>query len=208
MTNEEFIKSVSLEGEIWRDVVGYEGIYMVSNLGRVATLSHSVSFLSVCNGVEVEKTFNAKQCLRKPHIGKHGYVEYILRDSKRIRLFKVHRLVAEAFIPNPQKLPAIDHIDRDKQNNCVSNLRWCNQSLNMQNPLTKAVMSDVKSKPVVCIYPDNKTKTFKSAYIARFDGFDPSSITKVCKNKKSSHKGCRWMYLSNYETQANMSKNS
>jgi hypothetical protein len=73
-------------------------------------------------------------------------------------MVKLHRLVAEAFLENPQKLPAVDHIDRNKQNNFVSNLQWCNQSLNMQNPLTKAVMSDVKSKPVVCIYPDNKTK--------------------------------------------------
>lgn len=201
MTNQEFIESIALEGEEWRDVVGYDYEYKISSFGRLVSLYKR----------KVAK--NGSVLIRKPKILKPytnslGYNVTSLQKGGRQKMVKLHRLVAEAFLKNPQNLPAIDHIDRNKQNNCVSNLRWCNQSLNMQNPLTKAVMSDAKSKPVICIYPDNKTKTFKSAYVARFDGFDPSSITKVCKNKKSTHKGCRWMYLSDYETQSAMSKNS
>ena len=201
MTNQEFIESIALEGEEWRDVVGFDYEYKISSFGRLVSLYKR----------KVAK--NGSVLIRKPKILKPytnslGYNVTSLQKDGRQKMVKLHRLVAEAFLKNPQKLPAIDHIDRNKQNNCVSNLRWCNQSLNMQNPLTKAVMSDAKSKPVICIYPDNKTKTFKSAYVARFDGFDPSSITKVCKNKKSTHKGCRWMYLSDYETQSAMSKNS
>lgn len=193
MTNEEFIKSVSLEGEEWRDVVGYDYEYKISSFGRLASL-HKRKVAK--NG----SSLNRKPKILKPYTNSLGYNVTSLQKGGRQKTVKLHRLVAEAFWENPQNLPSIDHIDRNKQNNCVSNLRWCNQSLNMQNPLTKAVMSDVKSKPVICIYPDNKTKTFKSAYVARFNGFDPSSITKVCKNKKSTHKGCRWMYLSDYET--------
>lgn len=74
MTNQEFIESISLPNEEWRDVVGFEGYYVVSNLGRIATLSHTVSFTSIYDGVEVKKTFNAKQCLRKLRRGKHGYM--------------------------------------------------------------------------------------------------------------------------------------
>lgn len=201
MTNQEFIESIALEGEEWREVVGYDYEYKISSFGRLVSLHKR------------KVTKNGSILIRKPKILKPytnslGYNVTSLQKGGLQKMVKLHRLVAEAFLENPQNLPAIDHIDRNKQNNCVSNLQWCNQSLNMQNPLTKAVMSDAKSKPVVCIYPNNKTKTFKSAYVARFDGFDPSSITKVCKNKKSTHKGCRWMYLSDYETQSVMSKNS
>jgi hypothetical protein len=201
MTNQEFIESISLPNEEWRDVFGYDYEYKISSFGRLVSLYKR----------KVAK--NGSILIRKPKILKPytnslGYNVTSLQKGGRQKMVKLHRLVAEAFLENPQNFPAIDHIDRDKQNNCVSNLQWCNQSLNMQNPLTKAVMSDVKSKPVVCIYPDNKTKNFKSAYVARFDGFDPSSITKVCKNKKSTHKGCRWMYLSDYEKSINKSKNA
>ena len=201
MTNQEFIESIALEGEEWREVVGYDYEYKISSFGRLVSL-HKRKVTK--NGSILIR--NPK--ILKPYTNSLGYNVTSLQKGGLQKMVKLHRLVAEAFLENPQNLPAIDHIDRNKQNNCVSNLQWCNQSLNMQNPLTKAVMSDAKSKPVVCIYPDNKTKTFKSAYVARFDGFDPSSITKVCKNKKSTHKGCRWMYLSDYEPQSVMSKNS
>ena len=201
MTNQEFIESITLEGEEWREVVGYDYEYKISSFGRLVSL-HKRKVAK--NGSILIR----KPKILKPYTNSLGYNVTSLQKGGLQKMVKLHRLVAEAFLENPQNLPAIDHIDRNKQNNCVSNLQWCNQSLNMQNPLTKAVMSDAKSKPVVCIYPDNKTKNFKSAYVARFDGFDPSSITKVCKNKKSTHKGCRWMYLSDYETQSVMSKNS
>lgn len=201
MTNQEFIESISLPNEEWRDVVGYDYEYKISSFGRLVSL-HKRKVAK--NG----SIFIRKPKILKPYTNSLGYNVTSLQKGGRQKMVKLHRLVAEAFLENPQNLPAIDHKDRNKQNNCVSNLQWCNQSLNMQNPLTKAVMSDVKSKPVVCIYPDNKTKNFKSAYIARFDGFDPSSITKVCKNKKSTYKGCRWMYLSDYEKSINKSKNS
>lgn len=201
MTNQEFIESISLPNEEWRDVFGYDYEYKISSFGRLVSLHKR-------KVAKNDSILIRKPKILKPYTNSLGYNVTSLQKGGRQKMVKLHRLVAEAFLENPQNLPVIDHIDRNKQNNCVSNLQWCNQSLNMQNPLTKAVMSDAKSKPVVCIYPDNKTKNFKSAYVARFDGFDPSSITKVCKNKKSTHKGCRWMYLSDYETQPVMSKNS
>lgn len=217
MTNEEFIKSVSLEGEIWKDVVGYEGFYMVSNLGRIATLSHTVSFTSVYNGVEVQKTFHAKQCLRKLHIGKHGYVECTLRDSKRTRLYKVHRIVAEAFIPNPKKLTSVNHKDENKTNNSVSNLEWCTCSYNSnygtRNERIKSSISNAHKrglynnayqtscKPIVGISLNDKTIVFfeKSAQLKE-RGFERHLVSLCCRNLKESYKGYKWMFLPDYET--------
>lgn len=225
MTNEEFIKSVSLEGEIWKDVVGYEGYYVVSNFGRIATLSHTVSFTSVYNGVEVKKTFNAKQCLRKLHRGKYGYMECTLRDGKRIKLMKVHRIVAEAFIPNPQSLPSINHKDEDKTNNKVENLEWCtclyNDNYGTRNKRLKKSVSNAhknglydnsyqtRCKPIVGIsLLDNTTIFFEKSSDLAKQGFERHLVSKCCRNLRKDYKGYKWMFLSDYETLINMSKNS
>lgn len=91
--------------EKWVDIKNYEGLYQISNLGRVK---------SVLNDI-----------IMKPKLEKNGYYRVGIRKNKIIKTFAVHRLVAEAFIPNPDNLPQIDHIDRDKYNNSVTNLRWC-----------------------------------------------------------------------------------
>lgn len=103
---------VNLEGEIWRDVVGYEGMYKVSNKGRVASLRKG--------------DFR----LLHPHITKFGYCRVVLKTRPTCKMVFVHRLVAESFIPNPNALEFINHKDENGTNNLVENLEWCTTRYN------------------------------------------------------------------------------
>lgn len=110
--------------EEWRPVVEYEGFYEISNYGRVKSLSR----ISVNkNGIKQL----LKEKIRKPTHGKHGYLTLHLNKDNKVRQFYIHRLVAEAFIPNPDSLPFINHKDENKQNNHVSNLEWCTPVYNV-----------------------------------------------------------------------------
>jgi len=94
--------------EIWKDIDGYKGAYQVSNLGSIRNVKSGR--------------------ILKGSVNSYGYQRVSFSDGGR---FKVHRLVATAFIANPNSLPAVDHIDEDKTNNKVSNLRWCTPEQNL-----------------------------------------------------------------------------
>ena len=97
--------------EIWKDVKGYESLYQVSNLGRIR---------SIKNGIKIKKQYE------RPN----GYMQVCLCQNGKITTYKTHRLVAEAFIPNINNLPEVNHKDENKINNCVDNLEWCTSSYN------------------------------------------------------------------------------
>lgn len=213
MNNKEFIESITLEGEEWRDVVGYEGLYMVSSLGRIVSLSRPYNN----NGGITYTKFR----ILSPRLNSGGYYQVALSVNGNRVQPHIHKLVAEAFIPNPNNYPQADHIDCNKLNNRVNNLRWCNQSMNNQNPITKArryakvhivsqKIREANSKPVVRINLKDNTdiKVYSSATYAQIDGFCQSAISAVCLNKYRQYKGYKWMYLPDYETQVSMSKNS
>lgn len=100
--------------EIWRDVIGYEGLYQVSNKGRVKC---------------IQGKYNGHLMSVIKHTGDYFVVS--LRKNKNRKQFKIHRLVAQAFIPNPDNLPQINHKDEDKANNSVENLEWCTAKYNV-----------------------------------------------------------------------------
>lgn len=102
--------------EIWKPVEGFEGLYEVSNLGRVKSLSNNKS---------------RKERILKPAKTKNGYLYVGLCRNGKMKYFKVHRLVATAFIPNPEGLPEVNHKDESKSNNCVSNLEFCDRKYNI-----------------------------------------------------------------------------
>ena len=108
------------EREEWRDIKGYEGQYQVSNLGRVKSLDR----ISAQN-------HHLKERIRKPETDKNGYKIVNLCKEGIVTLHKVHRLVGEAFIDNPDNKPQINHKDGCKCNNCVGNLEWVNSSENV-----------------------------------------------------------------------------
>lgn len=113
--------------EIWKPVKGFEGFYEVSNLGRVRSLDRVVSY----------ERFGKIQ--RKPVPGivlkaikcHNGYLHANLKNGSNKRNCAIHRLVAEAFIPNPDKLPIINHINENKEDNRAKNLEWCDNKYNV-----------------------------------------------------------------------------
>ena len=108
--------------EIWKDIEGFEGLYQVSNFGRVKCVEHK------CPGRHGLRT--VKEHLMTQVKGSKGYFYVALSNMDRGRTFTVHRLVAKAFIPNPENLPCVNHKDEDKFNNNVDNLEWCTSLYN------------------------------------------------------------------------------
>lgn len=109
--------------ELWKPVIGFEGLYEVSNKGNVRSIQ-----------------FHGKSRIRlmSQYSRKYGYRVVKLRNwqSGKVLVAQVHRLVAEAFIPNPKNKPQVDHIDTIPWNNSVENLRWCTSLENQRNPIT------------------------------------------------------------------------
>lgn len=118
-----------LATEVWRDVVSYEGIYQVSNLGRIKS----------------NHVHGKQGGLRTPRKDKDGYLVLFLYKAGKKAVKKVHRLVAIAFISNPNDKPCIDHVNTIKTDNRVNNLRWCTINENAENPLSRAHLSKART---------------------------------------------------------------
>lgn len=208
MTNEEFIKSVSLEGEIWKDVIGYEGFYKVSSLGRLSSMGRFVKFGS--------KFLYKDPSLISDTSNENRYNKATLKVNGKKKPVNVHRLVAEAFLPNPHNYRCIDHIDGVKANNQIDNLRWCSDLQNQNNPITRIkqrkTLIDKKSsfapKPVVRIDENGTTTVYATACETKSFGFNQSMVTECCKGNRKHHRNYKWMYLSDYENLINKSKNA
>ena len=110
-----------MDREEWRDITGYEGLYQVSNTGKIKAI----------------KREHVSGKLLKAPVSKRGYrVVTLYRPDGTRKKFYVHRIVATAFIPNGKNLPCIDHIDTDRTNNSVENLSWCTYFGNRHNDIT------------------------------------------------------------------------
>lgn len=187
-----------IKSEVWKDVCGYGGLYMVSDLGRIKSFVYY-------NGANVR--------FLKPQISKRGYYFVDLCKNNVKKKLLLHRLVAEAFIPNPENKPCIDHIDRNGINNRVSNLRWCTQKENCNNKFTKEYRDktryyedglkratersiSISMKPIIQIDKfGNIVNEFKSmAEAKRLFGYSSSCICRCCKGQRELYKGFKWMY--------------
>ena len=124
--------------EVWKNVVGYEGLYQVSNLGNVRSVDRNIF-----NGKTLAKKRGKTM---KSYVVRNGYVSTRLSKNGEVKNCLVHRLVAMAFIPNPNNLPQVNHKDENKQNNHVDNLEWCDRLYNNNYGTAKARHSASKKE--------------------------------------------------------------
>ena len=154
--------------EIWKDI--YEG-YQVSNLGRVKSLK--------------------RETILTPRENHKGYLQVHLRHNGKDITPKVHRLVAKAFIANPNDLPQVNHINGNKADNRVENLEWCTNGQNQKHSYEMLGRKPI-GRPVIC---EEDNKAFASAREAsRTLGINDSQITKCCKRKRQTAGGYHWRY--------------
>lgn len=175
------------EKEIWKDIKGFEGLYQISNMGNVKSLSRIKR-----NGRGYR---TVPERILKPVDDSHGYLKVNLyKDGKR-KTHKVHRLVAQAFCENQMGYNEVNHIDEDKTNNCAKNLEYCSRSYNCNY----GTRNEKISKPILGI--DRVTGLiveFPSIMDAeRKLGVAHGSIIKCCQGKLKSCGGFYWMYKNN-----------
>ena len=178
--------------EEWRDIKDYEGLYKISNRGNIIS----------------NKGNQIKQL--KHSFNKFGYQITTLRKNNNPKVFYVHRLVAQAFIPNPDNKPCIDHINTDKTDNRVENLRWCTQKENCNNQTTienyknRIFFQSEKhpnSKPILQFSKDGEfiRKWNCAADVEREMNIYATNITACCKEIQKTAYGYKWGYVDDYE---------
>lgn len=188
-----------MEEEIWKDIPGYEGVYQASNLGRI----RGVDRIDV--GGRKWKGKVLSQCVCR------GYKKVGLNYARINKQCAVHRLVALAFIPNPNGYEQINHKDENPANNMVENLEWCDYMYNRNygNRNKKAAASQSKRlkgriplanmpKPVAKLSPESGEilETFVSASeAARKCGIQESKISLACRGLRNTPGGYKWKYI-------------
>lgn len=171
--------------EIWKNINFLNNYYQISNKGNIRHIK--------------SKRIN----ILKPHKDKNGYLIISLYINKKFQTFKLHRLVAQAFIPNPDNLPQVNHKDGNKLNNCVNNLEWCTCRENINHAVKNGYYANRDySKKFKKVYQYNLdgelVKIWNSIIEASTTlGICASTITKVCKHKDKykTYKGYIWRYV-------------
>lgn len=177
--------------EIWRPVAGYEGLYEVSNYGNVRGIDRNVS--RGCKGVVL---FKGKTLEKRK--SKDGHLRVVLYNlNHEAKTCFVHCLVANAFIPNPDHLPFVNHKDERPENNFVNNLEWCTHLYNCNYGSRNSRISSALSKPIKMLSINGEViKVFKSATEAgKYLGKYP--VTNICnvanhKNGFCTAYGYKW----------------
>lgn len=195
-----------MKQEIWKDIEGYENIYQVSSMGRIRSFDRWVK--RRYNTLQLKKGKILKPCLDK-------YERVCLVDVDGHRHnYTIHRLVAQAFIPNPDNKPHVDHINTIKTDNRVENLRWVTHKENCNNPITiknksgdnhpkpmlgKYGREHIRSKPIIQFTLNGelvrKWECFNE--VERELGIHHSNICNVITGKRSHAGGFRWEYYDN-----------
>ena len=164
--------------EKWRDVVGYEGLYQVSNTGKIRS-HHKGKWKDIVD------------CATK-----YGYKVVLLYKNGVRKSARVHRLVAEAFIPNPNNYPYINHKDENPLNNCAENLEWCTPKYNSNYGTATKRRAEKFMTPILMFDIDgNILKTFNSIIDAERElKHNHECISRCCSGKILSYKNCIWLY--------------
>lgn len=176
--------------EIWKDIAGFEGIYQVSNMGRIKSIDRYVFTIKGCG-----KRF-VKGDVKKPTLMKRGYLKISLFKGGKGRTREVQRIVAETFIDNPFCKEQVNHIDGDKTNNCVSNLEWASPQENTIH--SRTVLKRGLVKVHQCDLDGNVINTFESIKEAsEFTGVARCSISNVLSGRRNKAGGYLWTRMEN-----------
>lgn len=197
--------------EEWRDIEGYEGLYQVSNEGRVKSLERYVEWRGTIK-------HQSERILKPLENNRGGYLVVCLCKNSKVKTYTVHRLVASAFIENYEELPCVNHKDEDKTNNNVDNLEWCTYEYNINygnhnkrvsealkgfgKDAPKPWVSEALSIPINMLTKDNEfVRQFPSSKEAmrwlRINGFPKASDAHInhCNNgKRKTAYGYKWRY--------------
>lgn len=161
--------------EIWKQVIGYEDLYQISNFGRVKRFYK-----------------NKSEKILKPIKGHLGYMFYGFSKETKIKTYRIHRLVAIHFIENPHNYPEVNHIDGNKENYSIDNLEWCTRSQNMKHGHSLGLIFINKANDVTRVITKDKLliiiKMRKLGFtlneIACVTG---TTINTICKQLKKNH---------------------
>lgn len=159
--------------EFWKPIIGYEGLYEVSNLGRVKSLNYNNT---------------NQEGMLKPSYQSDGYLNITLCKFGKAKRYRIHRLVAEAFIPNPNNYPEVNHIDENKLNNCVENLEWCDRQYNQDYSLSKQVGQYDLNGNLIKVYKSTREAERQTGYLS-------GVISYCCIGKIRTAYGYIWKYL-------------
>lgn len=190
--------------EVWKDIKDYEGLYQINNKGEVKALEKTI-----WNG---QGYLYFPEKIRKLNPDKDGYLNITLSNKGKVKTFKIHRLEAEAFIPNPNNLPEVNHKDGDKTNNNVDNLEWCTRKENQKHAFRIGLINQngernhmygklgADNPNSIPIYQLNKNtgdiiREYDSLASAGRDlGVNTGKICLVCQGKRNSAYGYKWKY--------------
>lgn len=167
--------------EVWKDIAGYEGLYMVSNLGRVKSLPRATT----------------KGQIIKPYISTHnGYCYASLSKNNKRTSKRIHGLVMKAFVGMPENGMVIDHIDGDKTNNRLDNLEYVSLSENMQRAF-KLGLEKIEGIKVINLETKEVFDSY-SAASASVGGSKGLYVARVCKGERSHYRGSRFAHYDDY----------
>ena len=190
--------------EIWKDVKGYEEIYQVSNLGNIRSLERITIFESENQHKKYKANRHIKCKMKKPTVNKCGYYQTVLNKNGKKRNVLVHRLVAEAFLPNLYNKPTINHIDGNKLNNRLDNLEWATypeQQLHVNHILGKKsiISKQCREKRAEQLRKKVKRsdgKIYNSIREASKDSnVHSGNIVRCCKGVLNKTGGYSWEYV-------------
>ena len=178
-----FVKN--LDNEVWKNIDGYENIYQVSNLGRIKTMNY--------RGGLGEKLMDKKY--------REGYPVVHLSKNGKTKEFKVHRLVAQTFLPNPYNLPFVNHKNEDRSDANVDNLEWCDREYNSRYSTAKKIL---RINPI-----NNDIVEYSCIHDVEKEKMCPSNIVKCLKGTRKTAYGYIWKYKNNQQEKVtNIIKNN